>query len=249
MEPAICTLASIPLRREPDLLSEMTSQLLFGEPYLILEDRSPFQRIRSAHDGYEGWITARQGEPITAEIFQSLMEDPPPILLDLAAAAQLGEQKLHLLRGSYLPDEINGRQLRCDGTSIAPQHHELSIENLEQLAGDYLHAPYLWGGRSPFGIDCSGFTQMIFKFFNLPLPRDSRQQGKVGKPILRFEDARPGDLAFFFEKTSHVGLITQEGILHASGFVRHDQLDEIGIRDRDTDECTHELTCIRRVIC
>ncbi len=245
MQAAICTLASVPIRRHADLLSEMTSQLLFGEHYLILEEQESFQRIRSAYDGYEGWITARQGEPISAEVFHSLTDSPPPMLLDLVAPAQLGDQKLHLVRGSHLPEEINGRKVVCHGTTITPGN---DIAQLENLASDYLHAPYLWGGRSPFGIDCSGFTQMIFKLLNIPLPRDSREQVKVGKPIFKLEDARPGDLAFFFEQTAHVGLVTREGILHASSFVRHDALDETGIRDRVSGEHTHELTCIRRVI-
>ena len=245
---AICILASIPLRRHPDLLSEMTSQLLFGEPYEILEEQSAFQRIRVAHDGYEGWITARQGEAISGATFQALSAAPPAILLDLAAPAQLGDRNLHLVRGSHLPAEINGRKLTCAGTTLDQQQQTFSIERLEQLACDYLHAPYHWGGRSPFGIDCSGLTQMVFKLCGVPLPRDSQDQARAGSAVGSLADARPGDLAFFFNDTSHVGLITREGILHASSSVRHDDLDESGIRDRSTGELSHQLSCIRRFL-
>jgi cell wall-associated NlpC family hydrolase len=243
---AICTLASVPLRKHPDLLSEMTSQLLFGDHYEVLDEHQTFQKIRGAHDGYEGWITARQGEAVSSEVFHALSDDPPEVLLDLTAAATLGDQKLTLVRGSHLPAEINGRRVSCSGTTLHLPQQSFSIERLEALASDYLHAPYHWGGRSPFGIDCSGFTQMVFKFFNVALPRDSQQQVKAGRPVFTLGDARPGDLAFFFEETSHVGLIISEGILHASSSVRHDDLDENGIRDRESGDYSHDLTCIRR---
>ena len=247
MHYAICTLATVAMRKQPDLVSEMVSQLLFGEHYLVLEEQPLFQKVRSAHDGYEGWITTRQGEAISKEAFQSLSDNPPPILRDLVAPAQLDDRQLHLVRGSHMPAEINGKQLTCAGKISTGEEPNLEADQLEHLAIDYLHTPYLWGGRSPFGIDCSGFTQMIFKFFNHSLPRDSREQVKVGRPVFRLSDARPGDLAFFFEKTAHVGLITSEGILHASSSVRHDALDENGICDRTSGEYSHELTCIRRI--
>lgn len=243
---AICTLASVPLRRHADLLSEMTSQLLFGEHYEVLDEQARFQRVRLADDGYEGWIAAHQGEAISAESYASLSEDPPAMLLDLSAPAQLGERKLQLLRGSHLPAEINGRPLSCAGAALDQHRLGFSVESLEALAGDYLHAPYHWGGRSPFGIDCSGFTQMVLKFFGVRLPRDSQDQARCGSAVGSVGDARPGDLAFFFEATSHVGLITRDGILHASGCVRRDGLDEAGIRDCQTGELTHQLSCIRR---
>jgi cell wall-associated NlpC family hydrolase len=247
MRHAICTLASVPLRRHADLISEMTSQLLFGDHYEILEEESGFQNIRVAHDGYQGWITSRQGETISAETFQSLSTAPPRVLLDLAAPAELGDQALHLVRGSHLPTEINGRKLVCNGATLDQKQHPFSVERFEQISSGYLNAPYLWGGRSPFGIDCSGFTQMVFKLFDIALPRDSQDQAKMGEPVDSLGDARPGDLAFFFETSSHVGLITGDGILHASSYVRNDELGEDGIRDRHSGELTHELSCIRRV--
>ena len=246
MPHAICTLSSAPLRRHPDLLSEMTSQLLFGDHYEILDEQFSFQRIRVAHDGYEGWITARQGEAIDGATFHALSESPPEILLDLTAPAQFGDRKLQLLRGSHLPAEINGQALDCAGATLDHRQQRFSAGRLEQLAGDYLHAPYHWGGRSPFGIDCSGLTQMVFKLFGVALPRDSQDQAKAGCAVGSLDSARPGDLAFFFEQTSHVGLITRDGILHASGCVRIDHLDETGIRDRQSGEITHRLSSIRR---
>ena len=248
MPHAICTLASIPLRKQPDLLSEMTSQLLFGDHYEILDAQSGFQLIRLAHDGYEGWITARQGEPIDPEFFQQLSDQPAPLLIDLVAPARFGDRSLHLVRGSHLPAEINGKAVTCEGQQINVRENAFTPALLERFASEYLHAPYHWGGRSPFGIDCSGFTQIVFKLFDIPIPRDSQEQAKAGKPVSDLNDSRPGDLAFFFENTSHVGLITSTGILHASSAVRHDDLDEYGIRDRDTGTYTHQLTSIRSLV-
>ena len=127
-----------------------------------------------------------------------------------------------------------------------------SVESVLHTAKTFLNVPYLWGGRSLFGIDCSGLTQVVFKINHIKIPRDASQQVLSGKPVDRFEDARQGDLAFFRNeegKISHVGiLMAQNQILHASGCVRMDQFDSKGIFNTEKQLYTHRFECIRRVI-
>jgi len=223
----------------------MTSQLLFGEHFEILEHQDSFQRIRVAGDGYEGWISGRQGEAISQNTFEELSQNPPPMLADLVAPATLGEKTLHLARGSHLPEEINGRPVICEGARISSNTFPNAAQ-IAQIAADYLHSPYHWGGKSPFGIDCSGLTQMVYRLNGVNIPRDSQDQVREGELVPSIGESRPGDLAFFFENTSHVGLVLDGGIIHAAGFVRIDDLDERGIRDRQTGEYSHRLDSIRR---
>ena len=248
---AICVLATISVRKSPDLLSEMTTQLLFGECYEIIEERGIFQKIQVEHDGYTGWIDGRQGEPMDHSDFKARREraGETPILEDLVAPAHLGEEELLLVRGSSLPGSINGRRLNCDGKTILPVAQPFTPDRIHSLALGYLHAPYCWGGRSPLGIDCSGLVQNLYRFFNIRLERDSMDQSYQGAQIEGLEVALPGDLAFFqtvSDQSSHVGLVVPGGIIHASGRVRFDLLTEDGIHNRDTGDHTHSLISLRR---
>ncbi len=250
---AVGTLSSIPVRKYPDLLSEMTNQLLFGECYEILDEAGFHQKIRGGHDHYTGWIDGRHGEPIDAAEFKARLsgETRTPVLEDLTAPAYLGEEPLLLVRGSSLPDAINNRKLRCNGKSCVPSKNSFSAERIHSLARDYLSSPYLWGGRSPFGIDCSGLVQTLYKFFDVPLDRDSVAQARQGKVVDHLTSTRPGDLAFFesvHDQSPHVGLVVEGGIIHASARVRFDILNEQGIFIRETGKHTHTMTDLRRLI-
>ena len=115
----------------------------------------------------------------------------------------------------------------------------------------YLNAPYLWGGRSPFGIDCSGFTQLVFKFAGIKLQRDAYQQGGQGSIINFIEEVQPGDLAFFSNDEGaiiHVGIMLKDNrIIHSSGKVRIDKIDHFGIYNAETKKHSHLLKLIKRM--
>ena len=123
---------------------------------------------------------------------------------------------------------------------------------LKDIAFKYLHAPYQWGGKSPFGIDCSGFVQIIYKINGYLIPRDTSQQMSWGSEVSTIGNAMPGDLAFFSNRqgnVSHVGMILDDGkIIHASGRVRIDRLTEEGIIDVERKVITHSLTGFRRIL-
>ena len=116
----------------------------------------------------------------------------------------------------------------------------------------YLNSPYLWGGRSPFGIDCSGFTQMVFKLNGIKLPRDAYEQAEIGKTLNFIEETQKGDLAFFDNeegKIIHTGIIIDKNkIIHSSGKVRIDNLDHYGIFNAETGKYSHNLRLIKKVV-
>lgn len=253
MDFGICPLSCIPVRKFPDLQSEMTSQLLFGETFQVLEHWQFFLRVRLTQDNYEGWLDGRQVEDLAKEEYDSLKADGGVISGDLVGLAEEKDKHTALVRGSFLPNYQGGefgwgkRRFRHRGRLHTGR---LSAENILYHSRRYLGCPYLWGGRSPFGIDCSGFVQIVFRAYGLYLPRDSREQQKIGQPVASLAEARLGDLAFFsakLDESSHVGLILPGGIIHASARVREDDLDEQGILRREDGVHTHRLIAIRRV--
>ncbi|MFW5830834.1 MAG: C40 family peptidase, partial [Prolixibacteraceae bacterium] len=116
----------------------------------------------------------------------------------------------------------------------------------------YFNAPYLWGGRSPFGVDCSGFTQVIYKMIGIKIPRDASQQVKMGTALSFVDEAEPGDLAFFDDEEGnivHVGILWKRNkIIHASGKVRVDNVDQFGIFNVDLKRYTHKMRVMKKII-
>ena len=175
-----CRLACIPLRRSADLVSEMTSQVLFAESFEILEREGHYLRVRMQHDGYEGWLDERQATEVTQENYHCLnSESTPTFVADATCAAGAGDRSLTLLLGTPLPGYGDGKfvvpgEIGWIRGSVS-RGRVLGPETFMQTLEAYWHAPYLWGGRSPFGIDCSGFVQMAYRPFGIALPRDSPQ--------------------------------------------------------------------------
>ncbi|HWV74206.1 MAG TPA: NlpC/P60 family protein [Pseudosphingobacterium sp.] len=256
----ICNLPIIPVRADIGHKSEMVTQLLFGEAFEVLEEKGEYLYIKTAFDDYEGWIDHRQQVKIEEQSFHLLKTEVQHIA-DLSTHAMLlklgKEESLHLLPGSTLPfleDDsfsINFTDYLFLGLSREPDRDSF-LSDVEEVARFYLNAPYLWGGRSVFGIDCSGFVQMVFKHFGYPVKRDAWQQAEQGKAIDFLQEVQPGDVAFFDNEEGriiHVGIIiNEEEIIHASGRVKIDQIDSTGIYSKDERRYTHKLRIIKRFI-
>lgn len=250
----ICNLAIIPLRFEPSDKSEIVSQVLFGEHFEILEKFNQWSRIKMEYDDYEGWVDSKQYQLISGANYKQLSQDaiilnadlieyitgPNNLLLPIPLAASL----------SFLNySDINTASFDFEGTKISGVKNKSSIINSAFM---YLNAPYLWGGKTPFGIDCSGFTQMVYKLNGYKLLRDASQQAKQGEALSFIEESEPGDLAFFDNEEGniiHVGIIMENNyIIHASGKVRIDRLDHLGIYNGDLNKHTHKLRVIKKII-
>jgi hypothetical protein len=245
----ICNLSIIPLRAEAADTSELVSQILYGEIFKVLEVRSKWSRIRLAFDSYEGWIDNKQFAPLFEEEYKVLNKEKPLMSSDLVEFITTSDnQLLSICMGSTL----NGLQLlnhSFEGKSISETFQK---QHLLQTALLYLNAPYLWGGKTPFGIDCSGFTQMVYKLNGYNLQRDASQQATQGEALSFIEESEPGDLAFFDNSDGqivHVGIIMKDNyIIHAHGKVRIDGLDHSGIFNYESRTYSHQLRVIKKIV-
>lgn len=261
MRYGISNLSIVPVRSEPREKSEMCTQILFGEHYTIIEENAKWCQIKLAFDGYEGWIDRKMVNEIDEQDFLQLAEIPRIVTTDVFNIVQPvgGYSNFLIVAGSSLPYfdreartfKIGNVDYSIQGNSIAANQknvREMIIEN----ALKYFNAPYLWGGRSPFGIDCSGFSQVLYKMAGLTIPRDAAQQATLGDNLTFVEEALPGDLAFFDNEDGaiiHVGIIWEKNkIIHSSGKVRIDNVDHFGIYNIDTGRYTHQMRLMRRLI-
>lgn len=255
----IVQLSVIPIRAKASDKSEMVNQLLFGDTFHILEQDRQWIHIQSSHDQYKGWIDEKQFIPLSPAEYQDLQNQAPVYALETVSPVLHIAEYFPILLGSRLP-YFNGRKAQfCNRsysylgeTTSNMTQDKASSQQIIAHAFKYLHAPYLWGGRSPFGIDCSGLTQMAFQMGNISLPRDAYQQAEIGTTIEDFGAIRAGDLAFFHNneaKIIHVGIVlNHNNILHASGKVRVDKLHESGIFNVDTKKYSHKLSLVKRCI-
>lgn len=250
----ICNLALIPLRIEPSDRSEIVSQILFGEHFEVLEQSKQWSKIKMHFDNYEGWIDTKQFQFISDVEFEHLSNEVLVLNADIIEYITATDNFLMPIPlGSSLSflnnSEINTQNYSFEGTRISGIKPKSDIVNLAFM---YLNAPYLWGGKSPFGIDCSGFTQMVYKLNGYKLLRDASQQAMQGEALSFIEECEPGDLAFFDNeegKIIHVGIIMENNyIIHASGKVRIDRLDHLGIYNVDTQKHSHKLRVIKKII-
>lgn len=254
----VCRLSIVPVRAEASDKSEMVTQLLFGDHYSVIgaTEGGNWLQIRIFFDGYEGWIDAKQHYAILDEYFEQISHSDYKICLDVSATILYKKHTVPIVIGSILP--ISTHELFSPEEHLAFNGESKSLgqkrefDFVKQVSHKYLNAPYLWGGKSPFGIDCSGFTQQVFKICGYALKRDAWQQAQQGMPVNGLSEAQPGDLAFFTRKSdkiSHVGIILEnQCIIHASGKVRIDALDEEGILNVDSNTRSHRLVEIRRIL-
>lgn len=248
MQYAICNLGIVPLRIEPDHTSQMLSQLLYGEVFQILEERAQWSRIRTAFDSLEAWIGKKQFQKISEEEFERVTAEDPQLCADLVEFVSSGEQLIPIPMGA----ELNGAGLMQHTHSGSITSGKKAKENLLETAFLYLNAPYLWGGKSPFGIDASGFTQMVYKLNGYKLLRTPSEQARQGESLSFIEESEPGDLAFFDNAEgviNHVGIMMSDNyIIHADGKVRLDRIDHSGIYNSEIRRHTHKLRVIKKII-
>ena len=239
----------VALRFETSDKSELVSQILYGEHFKVLEQRKNWSKIRLAFDKYEGWIDNKQYLEITKEDYEEINSSSPKYSSDLVEFIEDENNLLHpILLGSSL-HSLKFLKHKHDGNSI---DEVMPKENLIKTASLYLNSPYLWGGKTPFGIDCSGFTQMVYKINGYKLQRDASQQATQGEVLSFIEESEPGDLAFFDNSEGeiiHVGIIMKNNyIIHAHGNVRIDRLDQSGIYNVAKNKHTHKLRVIKKII-
>lgn len=249
MDYGICNLSIVPLRGEPSDSCEMVSQILYGEHFKILETRKKWSRIRLAFDSYEGWIDNKQYVNIPEQDYSYFETKETRLSSDLVDfVTGLDKQLFSICLGSSVSASQYLKHL-FEGKSIVQR---LPKEKLIETALLYLNSPYLWGGKTPFGIDCSGFTQMVYKLNGYRLLRDASQQATQGEALSFIEESEPGDLAFFDNeegKITHVGIIMEDNyVIHAHGKVRIDRLDHSGIFNYEVRNHTHKLRVIKRII-
>ena len=267
-----CTVT--PVRQEPSEGSEQLTQLLFSEVCEVLDRLPRWTKIRSTLDGQEGWVDfkmltpASHLSPITYNLPATVVAVPMAIATDMETGEELmltlGTRLLNYAHGTF--EVLNKKYL------IAPTCVSQPISNSPSgrpiggtpsnnhsvcaIAQTLLNAPYLWGGKNAMGMDCSGFTQVVYAATGVNLLRNAREQITQGEVVASLADAQPGDLAFFDHadrdpkatNISHVGLLlSPTEIIHCSGCVHIDTIDEQGIHLPD-GELTHHLVKIKRYL-
>lgn len=255
----VCNLSLVPLRTEPSDRSEMSSQLLFGDHFTIFETTDKWSRIITEYDEYEGWIDNKQYVHINQPAFNSISNQNSILGLEPCHKVLKTDTNsvLYLMAGSRIPQTIDNyfylgdNRYKLLGEVANPNKHDFR-SSIQRVLMFYLGAPYLWGGRSVFGIDCSGFTQMVFRQFGVKIRRDAWQQAEQGELLGFLQEAKTGDLAFFDNEDGrivHVGvMIDNQQIIHASGRVRIDAIDNQGIYNAELKRYTHKLRIIRRLV-
>jgi hypothetical protein len=252
MEYGICNLSMIPLRAEANDRSEQVSQVLFGEIFEITEWKENWVKIIATYDNYPGWIGRQQFIMLGHLAYKRFKQTPPPITYrPVTQAWKIANNSI-----LYLPIGSSLAFLKGTTCHIGNEQFEIigeigETENIAVTATLFLNTPYLWGGRTHFGIDCSGLTQTVFKLQGINLPRDASMQAEHGMVIDSLNESKLGDLAFFDNaegKVVHVGIIlNSEKIIHASGKVKIDTIDEKGIYSEDQKRYTHKLRTVKRI--
>ena len=243
-----CNLGIVPVRLEPSDSSEMVTQVLYGDTFKVLECRKKWSRIRISFDSYVGWIDNKQYLEINEDTYNNLVRVEPVLARDIIQYVADKANSLYPIPiGSNL-NVLNLLKHTYDGNEVIVKQNK---SNIIATAFLFLNAPYLWGGKTPFGIDCSGFTQMVYKLNGINLKRDASQQAAQGHPLSFIEESEPGDLAFFDNAEGdiiHVGIIMEDNyIIHAHGKVRIDRLDHSGIYNAERKMHTHKLRVIKKI--
>jgi hypothetical protein len=243
----ICNLSIVPVRIVDSDKSEMINQLIYGDIIEILEEKEKWVKIKSVFDDYIGWIDIKQYFKIDDNIKLDL--NNPIYSINLVEFIENNNNELVTIPIGSDISNISLMNHKFDGKTISGKNNRNYIVS---TALSFLNSPYLWGGKTPFGIDCSGFTQMVYKINGYKLYRDAKDQANQGKTLSFIEESEAGDLAFFNNDEGdiiHVGIILQNNhIIHASGKVRIDRIDHSGIYNNDLNKHTHSLRYIKKIL-
>lgn len=246
----ICPLSVVPVRASADNSSEMRTQLLYGDHFTVLEERKFWSKIRMAFDGCEGWICNSQYQTLPEDTFKEIEQSEISRYATELVSFSSTERNLLipvLLGSAATRAGILGHCFEGALTNGAAKKSELL-----ETALLYLNAPYLWGGKTPFGIDCAGFTQMVYRINGHTLLRNAGEQASQGEALSFIEESEAGDLAFFDTREgiiNHVGIIMNDNyIIHAYGHVRIDRLDHTGIFNTEQGRYSHQLRVIKKVL-
>jgi cell wall-associated NlpC family hydrolase len=231
----------------------MLSQILFGEKYTVVEHSGSWMKIETLFDKYMGWIdtdhlqhSPEEGSSCGHALNRALVcykNDKTKLVLEPGCEV-------------FNPDFEDkifsvGKNIYSTGNEFS-NHYISTNDSITDTAMKFINSPYIWGGRIPSGIDCSGFTQLIYKIHGITIPRNSWQQAEEGKNVDFINEAEPGDLVFFDNergRISHVGMIISRGlVIHASGRVRIDSIDHQGIFKQEKGGYSHHLRTIKRII-
>ena len=251
----------VPVRAEARESAEQNTQMLFGELSEILEEQPRWMRVRLESDGQEGWVDAKMIAPIGGKdytAYKKAYKEAAMVRFPMAyAVSENNGQTIPLTAGTRLTNykdgrfEVLGVGFRIDPSMVAVTPLEMNETNLLQVIRFFLNVPYLWGGKNALGMDCSGFTQVIMSLFGKQLLRNASEQATQGRQVTRLSNAKAGDLAFFDHKDgkiSHVGIvIDKDRIIHCSGRVKVEKLDETGIFNTEKGDYSHHLVTLRRV--
>lgn len=238
MTKALCNVSVAPLRADASDKAEIVSQILYGESITVLEVNSHWTRVQLDYDGYEGWMDTKQYSEISE---QNLQNRRINMITENFQSSIVHDGKILLSMGSEVSFE----------TIITQRFGDARVD-LTTTAKEFINVPYLWGGRSFFGVDCSGFTQLVFKANGRKIPRDAYQQAEIGKVLDFVEESQAGDLAFFENsegRVIHVGMmLNNRQIIHASGKVRIDELDSTGIFNKEKNTHSHKLRFVKNML-
>lgn len=250
MQYGICSLSMIPVYESPEGNSALITQLLYGELFKVLESRKYWSRVRVQLDGTEGWMRNLQVQCISKNQYAELE--------NAFSGGCTADLVSHIITGEGILQPIPLGS-STGGASLLSHSHEGEVfpditgkESLVDTALLYLGCPELKGGRSPFGIDASGLSQMVYRTQGVLLKRNPEQQARQGTPLSFIEESEPGDLAFFDGSDGvidHVGIIMKDNyIIHCHGKVRIDRLDHTGIFNGEVRNYTHPLRVIVKIL-